>query len=281
VCGKRCVPPPDLAGAVVGRRRLRHGLTRLIAVLREAARLPDATIQPLLETVTGLHRSVGALVDAVGRVARQAAPLIAQVQDAIRTSPVGHADETGWREAGHNGDVWTFSTPDHRLFQHGRRTRAMVAQARGDVCAGIVVSDFYAASTNDDRVHQYWWAHLQRDIHELTDQQPLDASVQGWATAVQAIVPWARAGATGPPPGRRQIRQQVEAELRTLCRSWQEPKVPQTPLCNRMLRSLESLFGFVTKPAVPATNNAAERSVRPLVVSRKISGGTRSAGAPP
>jgi N-acetylmuramic acid 6-phosphate (MurNAc-6-P) etherase len=33
---------------------------------------------------------------------------------------------------------------------------------------------------------------------------------------------------------------------------------------------------FVTNPTVPATNNAAERSLRPLVTSRKISGGTRS-----
>src|SRR3990172_10900325 len=31
-----------------------------------------------------------------------------------------------------------------------------------------------------------------------------------------------------------------------------------------------------TDPRVPSDNNAAERSLRPLVVSRKISGGTRS-----
>jgi hypothetical protein len=42
------------------------------------------------------------------------------------------------------------------------------------------------------------------------------------------------------------------------------------------VRHLASLFVFVTEPAVPPTNNAAERSLRPLVVSRKISGGTRS-----
>lgn len=33
---------------------------------------------------------------------------------------------------------------------------------------------------------------------------------------------------------------------------------------------------FVADPAVPATKNAAERSLRPLVTARKISGGTRS-----
>ena len=33
----------------------------------------------------------------------------------------------------------------------------------------------------------------------------------------------------------------------------------------------------MAEPAVPSDNNAAERSLRPLVISRKISGGTRSA----
>ena len=37
------------------------------------------------------------------------------------------------------------------------------------------------------------------------------------------------------------------------------------------------LFVFVAEPAVPSDNNAAERSLRHLVISRKISGGTRSA----
>ncbi|MGH2601048.1 MAG: IS66 family transposase, partial [Dehalococcoidia bacterium] len=48
-------------------------------------------------------------------------------------------------------------------------------------------------------------------------------------------------------------------------------------LCQRILQHLADLFVFVEDPAVPPTNNAAERSLRHLVVSRKISGGTRSA----
>ncbi len=73
------------------------------------------------------------------------------------------------------------------------------------------------------------------------------------------------------------MRKHAQADLRRVCTPWLEPRVPQTPLCARMLRYLESLFVFVTEPDVPATNNAAERSLRSLVVSRKISGGTRSA----
>jgi hypothetical protein len=54
------------------------------------------------------------------------------------------------------------------------------------------------------------------------------------------------------------------------------PDAPPAALCRRMERHLGELFVFVEDPAVPPTNNAAERTLRHLVVSRKISGGTRS-----
>lgn len=50
----------------------------------------------------------------------------------------------------------------------------------------------------------------------------------------------------------------------------------QGKLCRRIVRSVKELFVFVTHPDVPAHNNAAERSLRHLVISRKVSGGTRS-----
>ena len=47
-------------------------------------------------------------------------------------------------------------------------------------------------------------------------------------------------------------------------------------MCRRIERHIKELFVFVAEPEAPADNNAAERSLRHLVVSRKISGGTRS-----
>ena len=46
-------------------------------------------------------------------------------------------------------------------------------------------------------------------------------------------------------------------------------------LCQQVERFLPELFTFAAEPRAPADNNAAERSLRPTVVSRKISGGTR------
>ena len=152
----------------------------------------------------------------------------------------------------------------------------MVDRLLGDAFAGVVVSDFYAAYTTDERTHQYCWAHLLRDIHDLTVQHPEDPAVAGWARAVQTVFARAQAGATGDRAARWRVRKAAQATLRQLCAPWLEPQVPQTTLCVRVLNYLESLFVFVTEPAVPPTNNAAERSLRHLVVARKISGGTRS-----
>ena len=50
----------------------------------------------------------------------------------------------------------------------------------------------------------------------------------------------------------------------------------QGKLCRRIERFIKELFVFVAEPDVPSENNAAERSLRHLVTTRKISGGTRS-----
>ncbi|MGH2603625.1 MAG: IS66 family transposase, partial [Dehalococcoidia bacterium] len=215
-CGRRCVPQPDLAGIVVGQGRLGIGLVSLIAVLREEARLPFATIQQVLQTLHGLDLSVGALVGAVAQVAARGQAAVAQVQTAIRASPVVHADETGWREDGHNGYVWTLSTPTHRYFVRGKREKAVLTDALGETFAGVLVSDFYAAYTHYEGRHQYCWAHLLRDIDDLVASQPHDAGVRGWADAIHALFARARAG-TGEEGPRRRAARTLRTDLAALC----------------------------------------------------------------
>jgi transposase len=55
-----------------------------------------------------------------------------------------------------------------------------------------------------------------------------------------------------------------------------QTSAPQHTLCERVERFLPELFVFVAIPGVPSHNNLAERSIRPFVIARKISGGTRS-----
>ena len=280
-CRGRWLPGPELDGVVIGQRRLGVGLLSLIASLREELRLPIERIQWYLAAVHGLSLSVGGIVGALHTVAARAAPAVTPIREAIRASPVLHVDESGWRQDGHNGYVWTFSTPTVRYFARGTRERAVLDGVIGNAYAGVLVSDFYAAYTSYDGRHQYCWAHLLRDVDDLTAQHRDEAALRGWADAVHVLYRRATDVAADPHPDpavRRRQRQAYEADLGARCAPFLAvADAPQRGLCERITRHLSDLFVFVEAPAVPPTNNAAERSLRHLVTARKISGGTRSA----
>jgi transposase len=277
-CRRRWVSAPGVSGEVCGQGRLGVGLLGLIATLREEARLPVATIPWYLRTLHGLALSVGAIGGAGATVAAKAAPLVAQTHAAIRASPVVHADETGWRENGRNGYAWTLSTPTQRYFVRGSREQVVLEEALGPAFAGGLVGDFYCAYTNDDGRHQYCWAHLLREAAELAEQHRQRPAVVGWPAALHHLYGRARDASEPDLTARRQAQHRFAAELAALCRPFLGvADAPQRTLCERIDRHLADLFGFVAEPAVPPTNNAAERSLRHLVTCRKISGGTRSA----
>jgi hypothetical protein len=278
LCRHRCVPPVELRGVVLGRQhRLGIGLISLIATLREVGRLPFATIQWYLATVHQLQVSVGKLVRVVRQVAERAQGVVEQIQAAIQASPVVHADETGWREKGKNGYAWTLRTPTESYFVRGGRNKEMVDDALGSVFGGVLVCDFYASYDHYPGLKQRCWAHLAGDLHDLQQVYPTEASLTSWATAVHELYAEAKAFASPRETARLAQQRPYEERFAALCQPFvDDPLAVQRVLCRRILTHLPELFVFVANPLVPPTNNAAERSLRHLVTSRKISGGTQS-----
>jgi len=56
--------------------------------------------------------------------------------------------------------------------------------------------------------------------------------------------------------------------------NWDDPDA--TRLTARLRKYRDKLTTFLHKPELDGTNNAAERALRPAVVMRKITGGSRS-----
>ena len=259
------------------RQRLGVNVLSRIATLREEGRLPIHSIQWYLRTVHRLRLSVGAIVSAIHQTAQQAQPAVAGMVDCVCASPVVHADETGWRQNGNNGYVWTFSTPTERYFLRRGRGKAVVDEAISESFSGVLVSDFYAAYHHYDGPKRRCWAHLLRDIHDRRTLYPDDAPLARWADAVHQLYVQAKTF-THPQANRRRTAQlALEQRLLAICQPFlDDPSATQAKLCRRIERHVKELFVFVAEPAAPPDNNAAERSLRPVVVSRKISGGTRS-----
>ena len=278
VCERRQRPSAELGGVVLGHRRLGVNLLSLIVTLREEGRLPIRSIQWYLRTVHQLRLSVGAIVGAIHRTAQKAKPVVAGIVNRIRASPVVHADETGWREDGVNGYIWTFSTPTERCFLRRGRGKEVVDEVLGESFAGVLVSDFYAAYNHYDGLKQRCWAHLLRDIHDLVALYPKNAQLARWAGAIHQLYVEANAFTHLKALQRRAFQVALEQKLLAICRPFlDDPSAIQARLCRRIERFIKELFVFVAEPQTPPDNNAAERSLRHLVISRKVSGGTRSA----
>ena len=193
-----------------------------------------------------------------------------RILERIRGSPVVHADETGWREDGANGYAWTFSTPTERYFLRRGRHKEVVDEVLDESFSGVLVKRLLCRLSSLPGTEA---AGLLRDIHDLKILYPKDRQLARWAAAVHHIYSAAKSFAH---PQARQFQQQLERKLLE-CRPYaQDPAAAQGNLCRRIERHIKELFVFVAAPGVPSDNNAAERSLRPLVVSRKISGGTRS-----
>lgn len=77
---------------------------------------------------------------------------------------------------------------------------------------------------------------------------------------------------------RARVTQQraFEQRLWALCQPFVQQDVPYQTRCKRVESFFSELFVFVAIPGVPAHNTLTERSVRPLVIARKVSGGSRS-----
>lgn len=284
-CEKWREAPLDVSAEVLGQGRLGVKITSMIAYLRTVMRLPVRQIQAYLATLHGLKISVGEIAGLLHRLAEKMEPQLSALKASIRASPAVQADETGWREDGINGYIWSASTPTVRYYEyHHSRSHEVVEALLGPDFQGVLGSDFYAAYNIHQGLHQRCWVHFLRDGHDLKEQYADDAVVHEWFTQVKALYEKARAY-TGPdpelPPARQeaariQYQHVLEQELWHLCAPYAHTSSPLQTLCKRVERFLPELFVFVARPEVPSDNNLAERSVRPLVIARKISGGSRT-----
>jgi transposase len=277
VCRKRCYPKVDLGAIAVGESRFGQRIHALVADLRQSCRLPVRQISALISSLCHIHVSTGEVNRMLRTVAARGNDTYNGLLKELHNSPFVHGDETGWRENGQNGYLWNYSTPTICYFTYPK-TRAghVVIDVLGNDYLGVLVSDFYGGYNTHMGLHQRCWVHLLRDVHELCRKFPTPG-VLAWAKNLRDI--YDRAKAYTHPTRRERARARVgfQTELVVLASLYAKTLLPQNTLCKRLLQFESEMFTFVEYPLVPSENNAAERSIRPRVIARKISGGTRSA----
>jgi len=221
----------------------------------------------------------GGLWAALHQLAARLAAVPERLLLEYRRAPVKHADETGWRNDGHNGYAWLFCTPRLSLFRF-RQTRsgAVAREVFGTQrLPGVLVVDRYNGYNQAPCAIQYCYAHLLREVQDLGKEFPqlgeVSKFVASLAPALAKAMKLRSRQLTSADFGLRAL--ELKIEIKALVHSpAQHPGIQK--IQNIFRERASRLYHWAKTPDIPADNNRAERELRPLVIARKISFGSQS-----
>ena len=237
-----------------------------------------AGIQVSTGWMAGIRCRAAALVEASGFMDR--------VRELLKTAPAVHADETPARAAGGTRYVHLACTRYLTCLHTGDRS-AEAIDAGGVLPGyqGVIVRDGYAGYGHlTSALHAWCGVHLLRDLKSLYDFEP---SQQPWAAQMAALLieacdAAAAARAAGQSALDAAVLDDLVTRYRALAASGLAAKLyRRTATASdarriaRRFRSFEDMIlRFATRPDLNIfSNNEAERTIRPVKVQQRGSGG--------
>jgi len=261
----------------------RFGLNLIIWIMfqKYQLRLPLNLIVNSLKEQYGLKITEGGIQNILHTMKERFGSRYQELIQEIQRSKVKHADETGWRINGQNVWCWLFSSQKSILYTiEETRGKAVPEKILGENPQGVLVRDDYASYKHLDMAQQSCWTHLLRnsrepakkktasgeikDLHQILKDMflELDNIVKNYSLEKRRILYSAY-----------QSRIKAIIETNYVCADAKKVQV-------RIKNQNNNLITALLHNDVPLTNNEAERNIRKMVITRKISGGSRSnAGA--
>jgi len=235
----------------------------------------------VLQLGFGLQVSRAGIYRALARMAGKAAPTYEQLIGTARQSLVNGMDETGWRVGGRSQWLWVAASEAVTVYA--------ILPGRGfEEAASILGADYDGWLLHDGlrlyygfekANHQSCVAHLIRRCHDMLAVSSTGAA--GFPQQVKGLLQRAlrlrdrhEQGAISGH-GLAVATGRLEARLgELLSRTFRT--APNVRLAKHLRHEQPYLFTFLHCPGLEATNNRAERALRPAVVARKVWGGNRT-----
>lgn len=257
-------------------------LVAFVALLMAHFRQSKRRVSLFCETVLNIPCSAGLVVKLQHHATAALRPHYAQLAAALPAQPALNIDESPTKQGPHKAWLWTLVAPEFTLFAV-RPTRA-----------GEVLDEFlgphFGGVTMCDRAKMYWrlprlqwcWAHLARDFQALADSSLRSVQQLGQQLLEQArrvFRQWSRCrdGTISRAGLKSSLGPTRRAVERLLLRGLNGRHARTAEVCRELYWYRERLWTFLDHAGVEPTNNAAERSLRPAVIWRKLSFGTQSA----
>jgi hypothetical protein len=261
--------------------RERHGLTmrRTCSVLKDGY---------------GLDLSPGGLAQMIQRCADRLEEEDQRLLEEARTAEVQHVDETSWWVA-HPGEasekplwwLWVFTDEEQTVFRvEPRRDREVVQETLASDYEGVLSRKLSGClNIYDDAtpVQQKCYAHHLKAISKAQgDYEAKAGEPSSYLSAVRGLLIGAMALKKAKPDlSEEQFeehRDALEEEADRLLSPGRADSLTETEdkIRRRLKKQRDHLFVFLDHEKVEATNNRAERRLRPAVMRRKLSCGNRT-----
>lgn len=225
----------------------------------------------------GISISTGELSELLTRSTKKFEGAYKDLATSLLDQKYIHADETGWRKDGDNYWLWSFSNKDISYYAIDKsRSNKIIEKTLGKTYGGILLSDFYAGYDRIDCKKQKCWVHILRELKKLKERYPKNTEIRHYARRIKAYY---KRGIK--LQGAYHLGEDIERALKYLKGSIEnflfvKPRHHKLKtLSTRLKKYRNELYVFI-KENIDATNNAAEREIRPTVLMRKTSYCNRS-----
>jgi len=257
-------------------------MTALVAFLKSACHMSYTTIQTFFHTLFHLEISRGMLCKATQKVSQALQPAYDRLAGRLPQEAQVNVDETGHHDGGKLHWTWCFDTARYSLFKiHKSRGSGVLEEMLGKNFEGIIGADYWGAYRKYARLFdvrmQYCMAHLIREIRFLAEHRVKKLSRWGQkllAWLKKLFDTWHRRDTLAAKSWRRSLQRIQAAFLQQIRRP------PDHTLARKLARRFKGeaaadYFRFLTHAGVAPTNNGTERQIRPVVIDRRITQGTR------
>lgn len=251
--------------------------TALAASLLHDHAIPRRRVARILWDLCGLRISPGGLVHLAHRLARRLEPEYDALCQEVAEAPVLHADETSWWVGRPGWFLWVFATATRTLFRvRPSRGRAVVTETIGTGYRGVLITDCLAVYDGVNAHQQKCYAHHLKVIAETAKRAPHTQDFcSDAATLLRCAMKLKELRPRFPTREFAHERERIRLSAKRLFGPARADPAEER-LANRFRKQSDHFVTFLEHDDVEATNNLAERQLRPAVISRKLSCGNRT-----
>jgi transposase len=259
------------------------------AHLRYDLQIPYRKVQHILQDLFGMPLVPATAMNFDRKTTALGRPLFEELRVMLQSSDVAYADETTWREDGKGTYLWFGGNEQIAVYQIADRSGESAVKLLGEDFGGALITDDYSSyNAVGARNQQTCWNHIRTKAREIVKQieltdPPISApqsiafckTLRRFAVEMCALGRKQRGGKLSLARAKAMIPA-LNKRLKRLGGEPLEHEAAETLRKRVMVKDRDKLFTFLRVKGVEPTNNHAERSLRFLVIMRKICFGTRS-----